>query len=218
MTQTLAGHGAALGGAVTDTGLFDWSRWHNILASDRRPVRLSWTRLPKRVFEIDLEHCPNCGGELKVIATTLRRDPGRDRSGRPSTPRERQGLRALAAGDREDRHAPGLTGQGAARCAWPRIAAAGGQRLCRHVFVAVTRCPGLREPTPFPLSPAGLTRLYAEVLLRAQPSLATGCGALPGRHGGCWQRALVPARAGSRVRSSQPHARGHWRTAWPGDP
>ena len=29
------------------------------------PVRLSWARLLKRVFEIDLEHCANCGGELK---------------------------------------------------------------------------------------------------------------------------------------------------------
>jgi hypothetical protein len=27
-----------------------------------RPVRLSWARLPKRVFQLDLEHCPNCGG------------------------------------------------------------------------------------------------------------------------------------------------------------
>ena len=25
----------------------------------------------KRVFEIDMEHCPNCGGELKVIAAIL---------------------------------------------------------------------------------------------------------------------------------------------------
>ena len=36
-----------------------------------RPVRLSWARLLKRVFEIDLEHCPNCGGELKIIAAIL---------------------------------------------------------------------------------------------------------------------------------------------------
>lgn len=27
-----------------------------------RPVRLSWAKLLKRVFEIDMEHCPNCGG------------------------------------------------------------------------------------------------------------------------------------------------------------
>jgi hypothetical protein len=36
-----------------------------------RPVRLSWARLLKRVFEIDLEHCPHCGGELKIIAAIL---------------------------------------------------------------------------------------------------------------------------------------------------
>ena len=32
-----------------------------------RPVRLSRAKLLKRVFDLDLEHCPNCGGELKVI-------------------------------------------------------------------------------------------------------------------------------------------------------
>ena len=31
------------------------------------PARLSWARLLKRVFDIDLEHCPNCGGALKII-------------------------------------------------------------------------------------------------------------------------------------------------------
>ena len=36
-----------------------------------RPVRLSWSKLLKRVFEIDLEHCPNCCGELKIIAAIL---------------------------------------------------------------------------------------------------------------------------------------------------
>ena len=36
-----------------------------------RPVRLSWAKLLKRVFEIDLEHCPNCGGEMKIIAAIL---------------------------------------------------------------------------------------------------------------------------------------------------
>lgn len=33
--------------------------------------RISWARLLKRVFEIDMEHCPNCGGELKIIAAIL---------------------------------------------------------------------------------------------------------------------------------------------------
>lgn len=34
-------------------------------------MRLSWAKLLKRVFELDLEHCPNCGGELKIIAAIL---------------------------------------------------------------------------------------------------------------------------------------------------
>ena len=36
-----------------------------------RPLRLSWAKLLKRVFEIDMEHCPNCGGELRIIAAIL---------------------------------------------------------------------------------------------------------------------------------------------------
>jgi len=32
-----------------------------------RPVRLSWAKLLKRVFEIDLEHCPTRAGKLKII-------------------------------------------------------------------------------------------------------------------------------------------------------
>ena len=28
---------------------------------------MSWARLLKRVFDIDLEHCPNCGGATRVI-------------------------------------------------------------------------------------------------------------------------------------------------------
>jgi Zn-finger nucleic acid-binding protein len=29
---------------------------------------MSWARLLKRVFDIDIEHCPKCGGILKIIA------------------------------------------------------------------------------------------------------------------------------------------------------
>jgi hypothetical protein len=39
-----------------------------------RPHRISWTRLLKRVFDIDMQHCPNCGaGELEIIAAILER-------------------------------------------------------------------------------------------------------------------------------------------------
>ena len=36
-----------------------------------RPARLSWAKLLKRVFDIDMAHCPKCGGELKIIAAIL---------------------------------------------------------------------------------------------------------------------------------------------------
>jgi hypothetical protein len=29
---------------------------------------MSWARLLKRVFDIDIDHCPNCSGTLKIIA------------------------------------------------------------------------------------------------------------------------------------------------------
>jgi hypothetical protein len=39
-----------------------------------RPHRISWVRLLKRVFGIDMHHWPNCGaGKLKIIAANLER-------------------------------------------------------------------------------------------------------------------------------------------------
>ena len=43
-------------------------------ADDLDPVshspaaRMSWARLLKRVFDIDIERCPHCGGTMKIIA------------------------------------------------------------------------------------------------------------------------------------------------------
>ena len=31
-------------------------------------AHMSWARLLKRVFDIDIEHCLHCGGTLKIIA------------------------------------------------------------------------------------------------------------------------------------------------------
>jgi hypothetical protein len=33
--------------------------------------RLSWARLLERVFDIDMQHCPNCGSDLKFIAAIV---------------------------------------------------------------------------------------------------------------------------------------------------
>ena len=61
-----------------------------------RPLRLSWAKPLKRVFDLDLEHCPHCGGELRIIAAI-----------------------AASAGVREDPHAPGIAGAGTATLARP---------------------------------------------------------------------------------------------------
>ena len=39
---------------------------------------LTWTRLLKRVFELDMEHCQSCGGELKITAAILEQ-PGTEK-------------------------------------------------------------------------------------------------------------------------------------------
>ena len=33
--------------------------------------RLSWAKLLQRVFDLELVHCPNCGGKMKIIAAIL---------------------------------------------------------------------------------------------------------------------------------------------------
>ena len=54
--------------------------------------RMSWARLLKRVFDIDIEHCSNCGGALKIIAApstaqdTHRRSAGNRQDPQPSGP------------------------------------------------------------------------------------------------------------------------------------
>jgi ribosomal protein S27AE len=87
-----------------------------------RPHRISWARLLKRVFDIDMQHCPNCGaGELKIIAAILRGGPG----SAATTPRAdvRGGARfcslshARNHAGRLKHHAPGLQRETAAGAA-----------------------------------------------------------------------------------------------------
>lgn len=42
LTKTIAGHGQALGGAVTDTGLYDWQAYPNIFAAYRKGDTKQW--------------------------------------------------------------------------------------------------------------------------------------------------------------------------------
>lgn len=42
LTKTIAGHGEALGGAVTDTGLFDWTPYPNIFPAYRKGDPKAW--------------------------------------------------------------------------------------------------------------------------------------------------------------------------------
>lgn len=48
LTKSIAGHGAALGGAITDTGQFDWQKWPNIFASYRGADPSQWGLLQIR--------------------------------------------------------------------------------------------------------------------------------------------------------------------------
>jgi O-acetylhomoserine (thiol)-lyase len=50
LTKTIGGHGNALGGAVTDTGLFDWTGYPNLFASYRQGDARTWglTQLRKK--------------------------------------------------------------------------------------------------------------------------------------------------------------------------
>jgi len=44
---------------------------HHAQTSPASPARMSWACLLKRVFDIDVEHCANCGGRLKIIAAIV---------------------------------------------------------------------------------------------------------------------------------------------------
>lgn len=98
-----------------------------------RPQRISWARLLRRVFDIDMQHCPNCGaGELKIIAAILERPViekilthlGLDPRPRPGAERASQG-KTSPPEPRRPSQTPrrGLERQSAARAA-SRVASA----------------------------------------------------------------------------------------------
>jgi O-acetylhomoserine (thiol)-lyase len=78
LTKYIAGHGNVLGGAVVDTGLFDWSRFENILPIYRGPDKTQWglTQIRKRglrdmggTLSPDSAHAISIGLETLVLRT-----------------------------------------------------------------------------------------------------------------------------------------------------
>jgi hypothetical protein len=59
---------------ATSLGLSSAGPGHKRVLQDGRfgaTQLMCWAKLLKRVFEIDMEHCSNSGGELKIIAVIL---------------------------------------------------------------------------------------------------------------------------------------------------
>lgn len=76
LTKSINGHGNALGGAVTDTGRYDWSSYPNILAPYRKGAPASWGLLQVRkkglrdmgaTLTADSAHRISTGAETLVL-------------------------------------------------------------------------------------------------------------------------------------------------------
>lgn len=74
LTKYLAGHGNVLGGAVVDTGLFDWQRFDNILPIYRGPDSSQWglTQIRKRgLRDMGATLSPDSAHKISVGLETL---------------------------------------------------------------------------------------------------------------------------------------------------
>ena len=56
--------------------------WSLLQGLDDRPRRIAWAKLLARLFAIDVETCPRCGGRLRMTAAVTKRAPARRRSAR----------------------------------------------------------------------------------------------------------------------------------------
>src|SRR5262249_54280160 len=74
------------------------------------PARMSWARLLKRVFDIDIKRCPNYGGSLKIIACpeTCMRDVGSRYECSGTMPGTKGIVRRRHSDERQDVCPPGV--------------------------------------------------------------------------------------------------------------
>lgn len=74
LTKSIAGHGNVLGGAVTDTGLFDWSAFPNIAANFRKqpPAQQGMVQLrAKALRDFGATLSPDAAHQIAVGAETI---------------------------------------------------------------------------------------------------------------------------------------------------
>jgi len=105
-----------------------------------RPVRLSWAKLLKRVFEIDMEHCPNCGGHLRIIAAIMEQ---------PVIEKILTHLGPQADGGRMTEPARGHAPQEGLALASASAARRAGHRRARQPVGRNCKRPETRQPTRF---------------------------------------------------------------------
>jgi O-acetylhomoserine (thiol)-lyase len=74
LTKCIGGHGNALGGAVTDTGLYDWSRYANVYDSYKKGAASTWGILQirkKGLRDLGTSLAPEAAHHIAVGAETL---------------------------------------------------------------------------------------------------------------------------------------------------
>ena len=74
LTKCIGGHGNALGGAVTDTGMFDWSRYPNLYENYKKGASSGWGIMQVRkkgLRDVGAALAPDAAHRISVGAETL---------------------------------------------------------------------------------------------------------------------------------------------------
>ncbi len=142
LTKSIAGHGDALGGAVIDTGVFDWSRYPNIFPAYRKGDARGWG-----LQQLRKKGLRDMGGAL----SSSRRAPdctGRRNAGAAHGPHQRH-----CAGFGPMAGAAPRRGAGALPAAGVAPATCAGQKAPQGGFVAAVVRVARSHPLPAPVQP-----------------------------------------------------------------